>query len=206
MHRIAVAAALAAGPLVSVAFASEEVSRAGEAVVVTRLEPEGDRYEITITPPGNRGVDRRVAEWLKRSDAEAASASDDGAMDLSGYTIQIERVAGASCSLRTTIRSKPTNLSPLAGVTYKSSSATGMTIAAYSVTGDVDVAIFFGTNFTTACSQSIKDGQILDYAACRITSCSNPGGTNNTFTGVVGNQTNQSATYVSVVELIYASP
>jgi len=204
MHRIAVAAVLAAGPLASVAFASEEVSRVGEAVVVSRLEPEGDRYEITITPPADRGVDRRVVEWLRESEAEAATAADDGSvMDLSGYSISVERVVAASCGGKFSIKSKSSSLSARTYVKVTSTTAFSVGVGAFPTSGDVDALVFIGSLNNNPCSQSIKTGQTLDWASCTNRACTNGGGSSNQVIAVIANLTSSSASYVGVWSFVF---
>jgi hypothetical protein len=171
MHRIVVAALLAGFPA-SVPALAEELGLPGEPVLARLERPEGARYEITVTPPADRGVDRRVMEWLTDAGVEAERAADADAdpVDMSGYRIRVEKVAGAECTASFAIKSKPTNLGANKAWVVESDSATHISASAFPTKGDVDIRIYTG-NGGDVCDMSAKKKQNMDSAGYTLRMC-----------------------------------
>lgn len=204
MSRIAVAAVLAVGVLSSVPVLAEDLGRDGEAVIARVERPGGDRFEITVTPPADRGVDRRVMEWLTDAGVEAEDATPGEAdpVDMSGYRIRVEKVAGAECTASFAIKSKPTNLGANKAWFVESDSAISVSAAAFPTKGEVDVRVLEGID-REVCDSSTKKKQNMDYAACTLR-CEAVAGSRH-LEAEAWNPTSSQATAVAVFRLIFVT-
>lgn len=205
MWRVAVAAILAVGAMPPVPADSEEIGPAGQPVIARLERPGGARFEITVTPPADRGVDRRVMEWLTETGAQAENASDADAdpIDVSGYRIRVEKAPGAECTASYAIKSKPTNLGANKAWVVESDSATDISATAFPTKGDVDIRIFEGNN-GNVCDSSTKKKQNMDYAGCTLRMCELLAGILHV-EAEIANPTSSQATAVTVVQLVFVN-
>jgi hypothetical protein len=193
--------------LAGLGLAGEEtVGAMGEAATL-RVDQPGGRFEIVVTPPPDRAVDKRILAWLGGVESEADS---DKPVDLSGYNVRVSRAkeseksTAASCSGKFSIKAKPVNLAPNKGWTFQSS-APYMDISAFPTKGDVDVAIFYGPDSDlSTCDISARGKAQMDSVTCINTDCQNHG-SNDDNKGIIGNITSSQATYVGVYNVVFIS-
>jgi hypothetical protein len=202
MSRLSALALVAVCVWACPAVGAEEIGPAGEPVVA-RVEREGDRYEVTVTPPPDRGVDRRVMEWLTDT-ASADDATDAEPADASGYHLRVEKTTSASCTSGYAIKSKPTNVAAHASLYVESETATFISATAFPTKGDVDIRIFAGTNSNQICASSARKKQNLDYASCSLPTCQYVAGTLHIKVEIY-NPTAAQATVVTVAEFKFVT-
>lgn len=155
----------------------------------------GNVMRVTVTPPTGKSVDMGVLDF---ADVQivAADRTDEGAaprnlpptppsgvktprpttdrvIDFSGYTVTMDLVTAASCSVAGYYTSSTVSLSASSWYTMQTASgAEYITVTAYPTSGDVDVYTYSGT---TQCSSSTRDAGYIDVAGCYSSSCSNSG-------------------------------
>jgi len=188
---------------------AEDVGAVGQLAKLRVERSEGDRFDVTVTPPPDKAVDKRILAWLADLDPEARTLSDDEPIDLSDYRVRIDyagsskATGAASCRATIKLKAKPINLGPDKSWIFESFSAMNMSIAAFPTKGDVAMAIFNGPDLDT-CVFSNKGKATLDAVSCTLDDCQN-NSPNDSLHGIVGNVTTSQATYVGVHHLVYAT-
>jgi hypothetical protein len=200
-------------------MAAEEFAT-GMAVAREFVAHEGHRFLFTVTPPADRAVDPRVFDIFEVEDRaekgvglaamsptqKDSEPGDAEALDLSGYTVRIEEVrasAATSCSLSVPfVKFKKAKLS---GGHYFRAVATGaaaMFVSSFGTKGDVDAAIFRGSEINgTLCSRSTKGAGQFDLAKCSEGNC-NAGG--EVLVGVIVNFLSADAEFVGAITVTFA--
>ena len=197
--------------LQGVGHTEEELGALPGQAAILRVERDGTHFEVTVTPPIHKVVDRRILAWLADVEGSAEQANQEP-IDLTDYRVNVDRVAmsiqtaQASCRSEFSLKPKPVNLAPDKGWTFTSGTASFMDVAAYSTKGDVDVAIFTGPDSDlVACDSSFRTGQSMDEAACHISACVN-NSISTRLGGIVGNITKKQASYVGTYHLVFVTP
>lgn len=192
-----------ASALLSVVRTATSEARPGESAIA-RVRQEDAVFEVQVTAPHGQALDPRVLRWASgQEEAESAAAETGEPMDLSGYRIRVDKVAGAACSATFSIKPKPVTLAANRGWIFESGTAIAMDIAAFPTKGDVDTAIFLGPNLDT-CDGSFRGKLQMDQSACILTNCTNTSA-NTLLQGIVGNITTAQATYAGTYHLFFAS-
>lgn len=172
----------------------------------------GNVVRLTVTPPSGKRVDLNVldqadfrivaAESREQllmltnnagpSDSDKVGRAPAKPVDMSGYTISMDLVTAASCSVSGKYSSGNSSVSAGSTTTFMSASAADMmTVTAYPLVGDVDVYTYYGS---TLCGSSTRDAGYIDTHICYTAACNNT----TTYYGKIKNYlTNSSSTYVA---------
>jgi len=217
--RTSVASGLAvlAGTLVlaSAAGAGDVASFAvGQAVMRELADSHGHRFAITVTPPHDRAVDARFFDAFEiagnaasgqpgfkatgaRSKVAVAVAEDDDPIDVSDYSVKIENLSAAACSVNLqAAKRKPVSLGAKKELRLTAINSETMTITAWPTSNDVDVQIDYNG---AACQVSEKNKGELDIAGCIALTCTNSG----QMEAFVYNPFNNTAKYVASVVITF---
>jgi len=201
------------------AIAAEEFAR-GMAVARELVGHEGHRVLFTVTPPPDRSVDPRTFDLFEVEDRTEGDASivgmprkqndpqpdDAEALDLSGYSVRIEEVgasAATSCRLSVPlVKFKKVKLSADHYFRVVATGAAAMFSSSFGTKGDVDAAIFRGSEIDgTLCSKSTKGAGQFDLAKCSQGAC---GAAGEVLTGVIVNLLSADAEFVGAITVTYA--
>ena len=188
------------------ASAAEDAASLGKAVRRDVADGRGNRFAVTVTPPAERAVDRRVFDSIEVSagaaDASAEAEADAGGelVDVSGYVVEVEPLSlAATCTSQVTVKIKPVNL---AGKKFFNVTSPTppifVAVTAFPKSGNVDALVLDGS---TPCKTSTKPAGQLDNASCVSSTCTG----SSILIGQIKNPASAAATYVGAINMVFSN-
>lgn len=196
---------LAASLVLATAAGAAETYARGMAVAREFRTEQGDRFLLTVTPPADRGVDKRIFDAIEvvsggevgvppgresQKTESITTSSNEDLVDVSDLHLRLELLStAATCDVRGSLKYKKVNLSGKKKTTAEFPGASTAIIAVYPTKGDVDARIKGPDG--TVCHSSLRNAGEFDLAACN-----NCGGIASFVTGEIDNPLSSQASYV----------